>query len=148
MSFRCIKAVKAGKCKGAECCGIVPIDIQLYEQYKHRIAVEVVKVQDIDEQFKLLYTDDALCAFLDRESFACNIYGNRPRICRMYGKIKKLQCPYLKRNGKLRSPRETQSVLNKIGLDTGKVFKLLKAEVEEESSTDRDRPTGAGHEND
>jgi len=135
MGFRCSKAIAAGKCKGAECCGIVPIESALYEENKDLIAVEITRIQDMDEQFKLLYTDDGLCAFLDREINQCSIYEQRPKVCRLYGKIKKLPCPYLKRNGKLRGVRDTNKILNKIGYDIQKIYEMLKEEADYENSS-------------
>ena len=40
-----------------------------------------------------LYADDNYCAFLNK-NYKCNIYNNRPPICRDFGTIKGLPCPH------------------------------------------------------
>jgi len=50
----------------------------------------------------LIY-EDLRCPFLDRKTRLCKIYENRPKVCIDYGNIEKLQCPYFKRSGNVRS---------------------------------------------
>ncbi len=101
MSLRCSKAIKAKICH-ADCCGLMPIEPDVWEKHKEQAQVEVESIVDA-EGYVIVVTTDRYCIFLDRQAYRCSIYDDRPTVCRLYGKIKALPCPWLKRNGKFRS---------------------------------------------
>lgn len=49
---------------------------------------------------------DRQCIFL-KDDKRCNIYADRPRICRDFG-VRKAMCPYIRPDGTLRSEEETK----------------------------------------
>ena len=109
MAFRCAKAVEAGLCTGGECCGIIPIEVAIYEKYRDQVTVPVTNVKVVGN-YRLVETSDLLCAFYNRAAHVCSIYNDRPSICQLFGKMKELPCPYLKKNGKLRRPRDIVAI--------------------------------------
>lgn len=95
--FDCKKFVPK-KCK-ADCCGPVPIPNDVYERNMfHRIG-------EVDELFQgpgwvipFPKGEDLKCVFL-RPDFQCNIYEDRPDVCRQFGFVEELQCPYQTKEG-------------------------------------------------
>ncbi len=95
MMFKC----KAG-CQ-SECCGNVPVPKTIIKQHRNKIHRKYKKeVLDNGDIYPI--TSDGKCIFLDHR-FQCGIYKERPFVCRIYGTIKELQCPYIDINGNQRS---------------------------------------------
>jgi Fe-S-cluster containining protein len=86
-----------------ECCGIVPIPIQKYNIFKRKIKKKIVDTMRLEGHIVLM-TEDGSCAFLNDKE--CSIYNNRPMICKLYGTIERLQCPYVDIHGKQRTDKE------------------------------------------
>ena len=63
MAFRCAKAVEAGLCTGGECCGIIPVEVAIYEKYRDQVTVPVTNVKVVGN-YRLVETSDLLCAFM------------------------------------------------------------------------------------
>lgn len=96
------------KCKTnvchANCCYNVPLDKKLIGAYRKKIVNPIIRYSDEfgDANVVLPITDESLaknkCPFL-RADCKCNIYLQRPQLCRMFGdngKISKfLHCRYL-----------------------------------------------------
>ena len=55
-------------------------------------------------------TDDLRCVFLNRRNIQCMIYEDRHMICRNYGVVPALPCPYLDMDGNLRSEEDAEIV--------------------------------------
>lgn len=53
-------------------------------------------------------TEDGMCVFLNRETKKCVIYPDRPQVCRDYGQVSELQCPYIDLKGNRRSPAKVK----------------------------------------
>lgn len=113
MEFKC-----RDKC--GECCGIIPLDKEIIERNKDKIQGEVVEVID-GGTYQYYLTKDLGCIFLDRETKKCNIYNDRPDVCKMYGVTMdpRLQCPYIKPNGNPRS----EAGRKRIERQTNKIIK-------------------------
>lgn len=82
----------------AECCGIFPMSQKLYKKNKHvqqRRVEQLVKVGTS----VVPMTVDGLCVFL-QENKKCAIYDQRPQVCKNYGQVFDLPCPYLDVCGK------------------------------------------------
>jgi Fe-S-cluster containining protein len=62
----------------------------------------------------IILTKDFLCVFFDRINHKCAIYEERPDVCRNYGEIEALPCPFFKRSGNERSPASQKITLKKI----------------------------------
>lgn len=89
----------------AECCGMVPIPSQTYKIFKRKIKKPIKDVMKLCGNIVLI-TEDCSCAFLDN-NHKCSIYGHRPEICKLYGTIKELQCPYVDVYGYKRTEDDT-----------------------------------------
>lgn len=92
-----------------ECCGIIPLSSELVKNNKDKFAVQPTEInagcEDENNAWCAVITEDWSCVFLNRETKKCNIYEQRPHICRMFGPSHhpSLQCKYSKPNGNLRS---------------------------------------------
>lgn len=90
-------------CK-ADCCGIVQIPKFTFEVMNDEIITNPYDVVEIDnETFPLTRTSK--CCFLTK-SYKCNIYNYRPEVCRDFGLIEQLPCPYIDNKGQLRSKED------------------------------------------
>jgi Fe-S-cluster containining protein len=96
-------------CKG-ECCGIVPIPYIVFKSNEDVIQCTPKRVDTIRLKDKravvLPVTDDLKCVFLNRETFKCAIYEERPDVCRLYGQNVRLLCAYVDMTGKFRGMRD------------------------------------------
>lgn len=120
----CEELNKKGICKGS-CCGIVPIHAPVLYRNRKMWQVELVKQFPTSEGI-LPVTDDGLCIFLNRNKHKCMIYLSRPLVCRVYGTVKELQCPYIKMNGMVRTKEEQEVMKIKITKDVDDTFKKMK----------------------
>ena len=73
------------KCKNCgRCCGPFPMERKFIEQHKDKIQTTPIQVHDIGGGLVVLETISLKCVFLS-EKFRCEIYADRPKICRMFG---------------------------------------------------------------
>jgi Fe-S-cluster containining protein len=84
------------------CCGIMIFHKKLIMENKDKVELGWLEIEQKGEFACFIYPDYR-CPFLDRKSRLCKIYDRRPQVCRDYGNIEKLQCPYFKRSGNRRS---------------------------------------------
>ncbi len=123
------------KCKPgckAECCGCVPIPKSVIKKNKNKIHRKYEKVE-LDRDLILPLTVTHQCVFLDKQ-FHCSIYKERPFICKIYGTIKELQCPYVNLDGKERTELEIILTKDNIKKDVDERFfqyeqKYLKGQI-------------------
>jgi len=109
----------------SDCCGIVPlpkVTVKMFEHLKQRPVKEILEVSD-DEIIP--FTDDMNCVFLSKDN-KCVIYDSRPPVCRDYGIKPELQCPYIKMNGKPRSPAQVKRVQRQINRDINAKMERMK----------------------
>ena len=66
--------------------------------------------------------DGLKCVFLNPDTKKCAVYEYRPQVCRDYGigKFDALSCPYLKSNGKRRTPAMVKRVQRQINKNVDK----------------------------
>ena len=93
----------------SDCCGIIPFSPKLWEKFKHKARKEIKVYKFENEVFAV--DKNMKCAFLKNNK--CAIYDNRPKICRDYGLIEELPCPFIKSNGNKRSEAMTKRILRK-----------------------------------
>lgn len=99
----------------AKCCYNVPFSNGELFRYRDKIVNPIQAVTEIVKGFLLPWTVDVdteidgnehpekmeeamlknKCPFLN-DDCTCNIYENRPKLCRDYGRIPKLPCKYIK----------------------------------------------------
>lgn len=97
-----------------QCCGNVPIPKELFEKHKSKVQREIVECLDLDGEIYPA-TNDGICVF-NMPDCRCAIYSFRPKICRLYGTISDLKCPYIDHRGIARTPakvRRTQREIDK-----------------------------------
>lgn len=101
----CRKMIESGKCK-ADGCGSVPIPRSVWEKNQDKLQVKDGTFMDDGEGNVLPTTEDFRCPFLNKETYKCMIYEDRPEVCRDFGTSTEsilLQCPHLKLNGNPKS---------------------------------------------
>jgi len=98
-------------CTG-NCCGIVPLPKETVKQFEHLQQREVTEVLEYAGMI-IPITDGLHCVFLD-SNYQCVIYEHRPDVCKNYGIIEKLPCPFLKPNGSPRSPAMQKRIMRQI----------------------------------
>ncbi len=87
-----------------DCCGSTPMDKELLKRFEHLAQVQPLENVDLGDWGISPETADGKCVFLNRETGRCVIYPHRPKICREYGQVEKLPCPYIDLKGNKRSP--------------------------------------------
>lgn len=109
------------KC-GAQCCGSVPLPKDIYSENQDKIVRQPTEHLDLGEAI-LPITSDNHCVFL-KEDLSCNIYDNRPEICRKFGNESHpmLCCAFLNKKGQERSRQNRR----KIERDASKYISKLR----------------------
>lgn len=121
--FDCKKAVPH-ICKG-DCCYVVPFDAILFESLKSKIITQPKRLLNLQGNLILPVTDGGRCCFL-KDNFQCNIYKQRPQICKIYGIEEDLPCPHIDQSGKLRSKKNRKLMQDKINSSVaGKINSLI-----------------------
>lgn len=111
----CSAAINRRMCM-ADCCGPIPFPSAQYFELKKNAAVPPsVEVLSEDGQYIFPISEDLRCVFLDRASLKCNIYEERPDVCRNYGLIEDLPCPCFKTSGAVRTRAERREMRRRIG---------------------------------
>ena len=67
-----------------KCCGLIPLPEKIWEKNQDKVQAEVIKLNKLSTNKVLAVTNDLLCVFLNRKTKNCEIYSERPRICRNY----------------------------------------------------------------
>jgi Fe-S-cluster containining protein len=95
------------KCK-ATCCGVIDFDKEFWEIHQHKVITKPIKVIPFPDGRTIMpETESGYCPFLN-EDYHCNIYEDRPNVCREYGdgSTPYMSCPFLRRDGSQRSRQE------------------------------------------
>lgn len=128
------------KCK-ALCCHVVPMERDRFERNKHRLVnknyVDVdmgKKVVETGEEKEIMLplTEDLRCPFNDTENgYRCNIYDDRPHICKIYGNgvASCTSCPFFKANGAKRGKEERDALVRMMEEDFEEVAGKIDAEI-------------------
>ena len=95
-----------------ECCGIVHLPKKLWLEMKHKAQKKVIRLDEFQDAVTPV-TEDGLCVFLTK-GCTCAIYTKRPEICKFYGVLDCLPCPYLKSNGIKRTRQDKRRIQRKI----------------------------------
>lgn len=124
----------------ASCCAAFPIEKSLFERNKHKVVREILQMEEFespvmeDKAFRkdgsysmegichaknalhvLPITKNARCCFLN-EDLSCNIYEERPYICRKFGDESHpmMTCCFQSKDGRIRSRQEQRAVCRKV----------------------------------
>ncbi len=91
------------KPKCGECCGIIPIPRVIFDNTKECWTVVPVNLYYVHnrkgKRYVIPETKDGMCIFMYRDTKECSIYKVRPDVCRKYGLIDDLPCPYQNKDG-------------------------------------------------
>lgn len=89
---------RTSKCSAC-CCYNVPFEKNELERFHDRVVTPIIYSIPLG-MARLPFTDNDLmknkCPFL-RKDLKCNIYDNRPEVCRLMGTIDRMPCKWLKR---------------------------------------------------
>lgn len=89
---------RLSKCNAC-CCYNIPFDANELIRYADKIVNPVLFTMSLGAAM-VAFTNEkpALnkCPFL-RKDYKCNIYENRPRVCRLFGEIDEMPCKWLKK---------------------------------------------------
>lgn len=121
----CRNMIECKKCQG-NCCSLPVFDIKIFEKHQ-QIAQEITKVTSFKNSSEVVInTSDNMCAFLDRKDYHCLIYEDRPEVCKNYGIIETLPCPFIKPNGNPRSEAGCKHWQRLINHDVDRKIKYLQ----------------------
>ena len=91
----------------AACCYNVPFKDGELEKYADKIVNKVLYVQHMETMPPAVLPFTTECNFMEdfmknkcpflRHDRTCNIYENRPEVCRLFGEIYELKCKYRKK---------------------------------------------------
>lgn len=114
------------KCQ-ANCCSMISIPKDLYEDKKDKIVTQPDKVINSFDNHVLPITPNQSCIFLN-EDFSCNIYEDRPSVCREFGNETHpmLYCPFLDKDGNERSRQNRRLIQQKSHKYISNYVKLQK----------------------
>ena len=101
----CEEVQKRGLCSG-DCCGPILKDDDTMDFNK-----ETGKCNNLGDDFK------------------CKIYETRPEVCRLYGTIEKLQCPYIDLRGKIRTPAKMRRATRQINHKVDEQIKTIERRI-------------------
>lgn len=115
------------------CCGNVPIPKDIFEKNRDKIQRHIFEELELDGE---IYpsTKDGICVF-NREDCRCAIYSVRPEICRLYGTIPDLKCPYIDHRGIARTPAKVRRTQREIDRNvTARLNKISKLVAKNEEN--------------
>lgn len=73
------------------CCGPVPVSFKEMQDIQKELKKK--KPKEI-KRLKKQKRTELQCMFVDTDKKQCSIYEARPNICKQYGYVKGLACPY------------------------------------------------------
>lgn len=106
LMFQCKSDCNAG------CCGNIPLSKRILKKYRKNIQRKYEK-NLLDNDMIYPVTTDCRCIFLNKK-YHCEIYKERPFVCKIYGTIEELPCPYININGDARTEDEIIRVKEEI----------------------------------
>ena len=122
--FKCPAKLDKNK---PHCCGIFQFPLKFLEEHK-KFFQENGELKESGD-FAVILTPDFRCVFLNRETFLCAIYDERPDVCKFYGTIEKLPCQYFKRSGNRRSPASEKVTIRQINSQVDKTMSKLGVKI-------------------
>lgn len=96
---------RLNKCHAA-CCHNIVFERNELERFKDKIVNPIINTEVIGPHGAVLAQTDYdfmhnKCPFL-RHDCKCNIYDDRPEVCRLFGEIPQLYCEYRKKSSKVK----------------------------------------------
>jgi Fe-S-cluster containining protein len=108
----CHDLITQGICK-AECCGPIPFARKFVDKHFDKITVTFEDITPGEKEFAFLITDDVMCVFLDRDTYHCKVYAERPDVCIKFGDEThpQMRCPWLRVDGTKRGRAERRAIV-------------------------------------
>lgn len=124
MTFDCKKC--HARCE-AKCCKSFPMPRDVYERNRHRMVRNVTAEAKWGDKLITPTTTSGYCPFLTPD-LRCNIYNDRPPICRDYGSEEKphLRCPWQASDGRIRPRGEMRQIKHEHLKAHKKEMKIIK----------------------
>jgi Fe-S-cluster containining protein len=132
------------QCKAA-CCTVFFIPKEIFDRNLDKIVTQPEKIDVVEDVFLIedlvegrekprprlhivAHTEDLKCCFLNKD-LSCNIYEDRPYVCRKFGDESNITmtCSFQAKDGRIRSRQERRK-LERIQMDN---FNALKKKVGE-----------------
>lgn len=83
-------------CKGCgECCGPVPFPENFLLLNAHKYQEQPTEIEEMLTGLFVPVTATMDCVFLNKITKRCEVYEDRPKVCRLQGTIPELPCPKL-----------------------------------------------------
>ncbi len=102
-----VASLPCAQCK-SECCGSIPASTsELRGIVRHLAALPAEEVQRLARMRRAPLT----CPLVDTERWRCSVWGVRPTVCRMYGYVPGMQCPYQPRGRVVSEEAERRALL-------------------------------------
>ena len=84
-------------CSGCgDCCGPVPFEESFLLQNAHKYQEQPIEIEEMLTGLFIPVTATKDCVFLKKITKRCEIYAERPIVCRLQGTIPELPCPKAK----------------------------------------------------
>ena len=100
-------------CKGCvACCGPVPVTAE--EMTGIQKALAKMRPREI-KRLKKQKRGHLDCMFIDHEKKRCSIYNARPLVCREFGYVKGLPCPYFPEHATGKGTKERPTPIGVLG---------------------------------
>ncbi len=99
------------KCK-AECCSdLTPLPKGLIDKHQEKVVNCSIEKKEVYNESVINTTGNGRCIFL-REDMRCNIYDDRPELCRKFGDETHpmLFCSWQSKEGRVRSRQEKRKI--------------------------------------
>lgn len=123
------------ECKG-ECCGCAPIPASTWWKNQDKVVTKpsrVIAAPAYEGESQVIpHTEKGKCVF-QRDDYRCNIYEDRPNICRKFGNEEHhfLICLYQRKDGSRRFKRERERLLKKLAKKQKKQLHKIAKYVED-----------------
>ena len=95
----------------AECCNdLTPIPKELYEKNVQLVVNKILEIKPLYDALRI-QTESGKCCFLNAD-FTCNIYENRPELCRKFGDESHpmMKCRWMSKCGRERSRQDKRMI--------------------------------------
>lgn len=105
-----------------QCCANVPVNAK--EMVAIRRAVRAMPQEQVD-RLRAQKRKDGACPLVDVENQRCTVYDARPWLCRKFGFMEKMQCPYNTHIKLVPFPETQEKFMAEIGATTKEDFQAV-----------------------
>ena len=110
------------------CCTVVFFPKGFIDVHKERIQREIEEIAPWKDGSEAPVTKDLKCPFLTNEN-KCAVYEDRPEVCRAFGLVPKLPCPYIRPDGKARTPGKARQMERQLRHETQNSMRRIERKI-------------------